>query len=179
MDIGKKLKQLRIDKGFTQEEVAVRCELSKGFISQVERNLTSPSIITLTDILECLGANLNGFFSEEGEEKIIFTPEDIFETNNENMKFNLQWLIPNAQKNIMEPILLTLEVGGQYHEEAAHEGEEFGYVLSGTINIAYGDKKVKCKKGECFYFKSNTNHYISNGGKSTAKLLWVSSPPSF
>ncbi|SET11741.1 helix-turn-helix domain-containing protein [Anaerobranca gottschalkii] len=179
MDIGKKLKQIRIDKGMTQEEVALRCELSKGFISQVERNLTSPSIVTLKDILECLGTDLKSFFSEETEEKIIFKPEDIFETNNDNLNFNVKWLIPNAQKNTMEPILLTLEPGGRYHEEAAHEGEEFGYVLSGVINISYRDKKYRCKKGECFYFKSSTNHQISNGGKTEAKVLWISSPPSF
>ncbi len=51
MDIGLKLKELRILKGLTQEELADRAELSKGFISQLERNLTSPSIATLMDIL--------------------------------------------------------------------------------------------------------------------------------
>ena len=55
MDIGLKLKELRILKGLTQEELADRAELSKGFISQLERNLTSPSIATLMDILQCLG----------------------------------------------------------------------------------------------------------------------------
>ena len=55
MDIGKKIRELRIQIGLTQEELADRAELSKGFISQVERNLTSPSIATLTDILQCLG----------------------------------------------------------------------------------------------------------------------------
>ena len=54
MDIGSRLKELRILKGLTQEELADRAELSKGFISQVERNLTSPSIATLMDILQCL-----------------------------------------------------------------------------------------------------------------------------
>lgn len=58
MDIGLKLKELRILKGLTQEELADRAELSKGFISQLERNLTSPSIATLTDILQCLGTTL-------------------------------------------------------------------------------------------------------------------------
>ena len=48
MDIGEKLRQLRLQRGLTQEELADRCELSKGFISQVERNLASPSIATLT-----------------------------------------------------------------------------------------------------------------------------------
>ena len=56
MDIGSKIKELRVVKGLTQEELADRAELSKGFISQVERDLTSPSIATLSDILQCLGA---------------------------------------------------------------------------------------------------------------------------
>ena len=55
MEIGKKIKLLRIEKGLTQEELAGRAELSKGFISQLERDLTSPSIATLIDILQCLG----------------------------------------------------------------------------------------------------------------------------
>ena len=65
MDIGLKLKELRIQKSLTQEELADRAELSKGFISQLERNLTSPSISTLTDILQCLGTDLKEFFNEE------------------------------------------------------------------------------------------------------------------
>ena len=63
MDIGSKLKEIRTLKGLTQEELADRAELSKGFISQLERNLTSPSIATLTDILQCLGTTLGEFFN--------------------------------------------------------------------------------------------------------------------
>ena len=58
MKIGNKLKELRIQKGLTQEELADRAELSKGFISQLERDLTSPSIATLVDILQVLGLSL-------------------------------------------------------------------------------------------------------------------------
>ena len=61
--IGTKIKDLRIQKGLTQEELADRCELSKGFISQLERDLTSPSIATLLDILTCLGTDLKDFLS--------------------------------------------------------------------------------------------------------------------
>mgnify|MGYP000016585402 CR=1 FL=1 len=62
MSIGGKLKELRILKGLTQEELADRAELSKGFISQVERDLTSPSIATLMDILQCLGTTIGVVF---------------------------------------------------------------------------------------------------------------------
>ena len=179
MEIGEKIKRMRIEKGLTQEELANRCELSKGFISQLENDLTSPSIATLIDILEILGTNLKEFFSDDRDEKITYTYEDMFETENEDLNYELMWLVPNAQKNAMEPIMITIGPGGQYIEEEPHEGEEFGYVLSGSIFLHLGDKKHKVKKGESFYFKPKSNHYISNSGKTPAKVIWISTPPSF
>ena len=76
MDIGSKIKSMRMEKQLTQEELANRCELSKGFISQLENNLTSPSIATLIDILEILGTNLREFFNEIDPERITFKKED-------------------------------------------------------------------------------------------------------
>ena len=179
MEIGDKIKRMRIEKGLTQEELANRCELSKGFISQLENDLTSPSIATLIDILEILGTNLKEFFSDDRDEKITYTYEDMIETENEELKYSLMWLVPNAQKNMMEPIMITLKPGGQYLEEDPHEGEEFGFVLSGNITLHLGDTKHKVKKGESFYFKPKANHYISNNGKTVAKVIWISTPPSF
>ena len=68
MDIGNKIKKLRTKQGLTLEELASRCELTKGFLSQLERNLTSPSITTLDDSLEALGSSLSEFFAEDKEE---------------------------------------------------------------------------------------------------------------
>ena len=79
MKIGAKVKELRVQKGLTQEELADRTELSKGFISQLERDLTSPSIATLMDILQALGTDLKDFFNEEPEEQIVFKESDYFE----------------------------------------------------------------------------------------------------
>lgn len=179
MNIGEKIKSIRIKNALTQEELADRCELTKGFISQVERDLTSPSITTLIDILEGLGTNLKDFFSETVDEKIVFSNEDFFETENEELNYLIKWIIPNAQKNSMEPILIEIEAGGKTKEDTPHEGEEFGYVINGWINLHIGDKKYKVKKGESFYFKANSNHYISNNGKVKANIIWVSTPPSF
>jgi transcriptional regulator with XRE-family HTH domain len=58
MQIGEKIKRMRLRLGLTQEDLAARTELSKGFISQLERDLTSPSIATLMDILEALGSDI-------------------------------------------------------------------------------------------------------------------------
>lgn len=179
MEIGDKIRSLRISKGLTQEELANRCELSKGFISQVENDLTSPSIATLVDILEILGTNLNEFFSENSEERIIYKNDDMFETEDKDLKYSLKWLVPSSQKNDMEPIMLTLEPNGRYIEEEPHEGEEFGFVLNGSVILHLGDKTYKVKKGESFYFKPKANHYLSNPGKTLAKVIWITTPPSF
>ena len=114
MNIGLKLKELRILKGLTQEELADRAELSKGFISQLERNLTSPSIATLLDILQCLGTTIGEFFNESPEEQIVFGKSDYFEKLDTELKNEIKWIIPNAQKNVMEPIMLTLEAEGYF-----------------------------------------------------------------
>ena len=189
MEIGQRIKQLRVMKGLTQEELADRAELSKGFISQVERDLTSPSIATLMDILQCLGVSVSEFFTEEPEEQIVFTKEDsqvkrillikrdYFIKKDEENKNTIEWIVPNAQKNQMEPILLKLEPGGSTDPDNPHEGEEFGYVLNGAVTIHLGNKVYRAKKGETFYYVSGKQHYLTS--KVGATVLWISSPPTF
>lgn len=177
MNIGTKIRDLRILNGLTQEDLADRAELSKGFISQVERDLTSPSIATLVDILQCLGTNIGDFFCEVTEEPVVFKDEDYFIKTDQELGNEIKWIIPNAQKNMMEPILLTLQKGGSTYPDNPHEGEEFGYVLQGSITIHIGNALHTAKKGESFYFSPHKKHYITT--KSGAVLLWVSTPPSF
>ena len=180
MDIGEKLRALRQQRNLTQEELADRCELSKGFISQVERNMASPSIATLTDMLECLGSDLNSFFSDSKDERIVFSPDDMFQKiDADNLKSSITWLIPTAQKNRMEPILVELEEGGKTEELPPFEGEEFGYVLSGSVCLITGNSKHKVSAGESFCLHPNAVHHIENAGKRKARLIWISNPPMF
>ena len=175
MQIGAKIKALRIANDLTLEELASRSELTKGFLSQLERDLTSPSISTLEDILEALGTNLSEFFAAEPEEQIVFHQGDFFIDEGED--HTIEWIIPNAQKNEMEPIRLTLKPGGSTVPDNPHEGEEFGYVLSGSVTINLGKQKFRAKKGESFYYTPDKTHFLSS--KSGAVVLWISSPPSF
>ncbi|MDR3092037.1 MAG: XRE family transcriptional regulator [Clostridiales bacterium] len=179
MNIGEKIKRLRVKMNLTQEELANRCELSKGFISQVERDLTSPSIATLADILESLGSNLREFFSESADEKIVFQKDDVFVQENGPRGSSIHWIIPNAQKNSMEPIMLKLAEGGRSELYAPHEGELFGFVLSGGVSLCVGGRKFKAGSGEAFYYKANSEHYIENRAKGESVIIWVCSPPNF
>ena len=177
MDLGSKLRDMRQQKNLTQEELADRCELTKGYISQLENDLTSPSIATLIDLLNALGSNLSDFFHEETEEKIVFTEAEYIEKQSDGMLFS--WVIPNAQKNMMEPVLVELEAGAATQIDFPHEGEEFGYVLEGRIAIVRAEKSSIAKKGESFYFTANKEHRIVNKGRGKARFLWISTPPNF
>ena len=179
MKIGKKLKELRTQNGLTLEELANRSELTKGFLSQLERDLTSPNISALENILEALGTNLADFFQSSKEEQIVFHTQDFFEKNDSELKNYLQWIIPNAQKNTMEPILLTLEQGGSTYPDNPHEGEEFGYILKGSVVLVVGNKRLKVKSKETFYITGKEGHYLENVSSADAKVLWVSTPPVF
>lgn len=178
MEIGDKIKQLRLQRGLTQEELAARTELTKGFISQLERDLTSPSIATLMDILAALGTDVAGFFRESPEEAVAYSAEDMF-VKEEPDGYTIRWLVTNAQKNALEPILVTIPAGVSGAEDGPHEGEEFGYVLSGSVTLTVGDKKYRVKKGGSFYFRPTRAHSLTNSGKIEARVLWVSTPPSF
>ncbi len=148
--------------------------MTKGFLSQLERDLTSPSVATLENILEALGTNLKDFFSEDEDEQIVFSKDDFFENIQDDYK--ISYIIPNAQKNEMEPILIELKKGKKSMEIDPHDGEEFGYVIHGKITLMNGDEEYEVKKGETFYLKGNLPHYIVNKHDTLAKVIWVSTP---
>lgn len=177
MEIGLKIKELRQRAELTQEELANRCDLSKSFISQLENDLTSPSISTLEDILLALGTDLPQFFSVAKEERVVFTADDYFES--EDGKVKTTWLITNSQKNEMEPILVTVPPNTKTTADMPHEGEEFGYVVEGEIMLHIGDNVYRAGRNDSFYYASDRSHYLENKSDREAKVLWISSPPNF
>ena len=178
MIIGEKIKRLRVLNGLTQEELANRCELTKVYF---------PGGKGFDFAVDCYargysgepGDQPEGLFNDRIQEKVVFTADDIFTNEDEDLMHRVDWIVPNAQKNMMEPIMVTLEPGGNTSPQDPHEGEEFGYVLKGHIYLHLGKQKFKASRGDCFYFIPNVAHYLANGGKSEAKVLWVSTPPSF
>ncbi len=179
VNIGKKIRALRLQNNLTQEELANRLELTKGYISQIENNLTSPSMQTLFSILEVLGTDVHEFFSNEEEPTVVFKKDDFYEKENEQLKHMISWIVPNAQKYEMEPIIIDIEPGGQSEIDDPHAGEEFGYVLEGQVTLILNKKRHVIRKGETFYYRANKEHYLMNTYHTRAKVLWISTPPMF
>lgn len=179
MKIGERLKRLRIINSLTQEELASRADLTKGFISQLENDATSPSIATLKDILDVFGVSMQEFFSDTTDaEDIVYGKDARVQASNDE-KIQVELLVPGAQNREMDPVLVTLAPGEEMDEQQFHEGEEFGFVLLGKVQLKLDEKLHTVKKDECFYFSSDKKHSVKNIGKGPARILWVVTPPTF
>lgn len=180
MQIGKTIKKLRLQAGLTQEELANRANLTKGFISQVENDATSPSIATLQDIVSALGVTLGDFFkSDAPPAKVVYTSTDWVVSGDSETGFELTFLIPRAHLSEMEPVLVRLDPGKSTETSPGHGGEEFGYVLDGQVELNLGGVVHRARKGECFHYPASASHFMVNTGRRGATVLWISTPPSF
>ena len=178
MKIGERIRNLRQLSSLTQEELAERAGLTKGFISQVERDKTSISLDSLVQILDALDENISDFFLDTKEKDIVYRKEDRVEIEKTGVsKFEL--LIPGSTNKKMEAVMVILKPGEKTEIEEPHEGEEMGFILGGRIEIQLGKKTYRAKKGECFYFAAERDHALTNVGSREAVLLWITSPPYF
>jgi transcriptional regulator with XRE-family HTH domain len=172
MKIGTKIRRLRKLRGLTIEELADNANLTKGFISQLERDLTVPSVLNLKQILDVLGIQLSAFFSDITErEKNIFSLKDrLLEGSSKNYK--IEKLIPKLQYLEMEPVLLTLEPLIEYKKQF-EEDEGFGFVVKGNLEIKVNDERKIIKRGDCFYLFFDSTLYLKNLSKKNAEILIV------
>ncbi|MEJ2536351.1 MAG: XRE family transcriptional regulator [Calditrichia bacterium] len=172
MKIGTKIRRLRKLRGLTIEELADNANLTKGFISQLERDLTVPSVLNLKQILDVLGIQLSAFFSDITErEKNIFSLKDrLLEGSSKNYK--IEKLIPKLQYLEMEPVVLTLEPLIEYKKQF-EEDEGFGFVLKGNLEIKINDERQVIKRGDCFYLFFDNTFSLKNLSKKNAEILMV------
>ncbi len=174
--IGQKIRSLRLASELTQEELAVRSGVSKGFISQLENDQTSVQIDTLSDILEALGQSLGGFFTDAVPEKPVYKPAERVSIDNTGAS-SFEILIPGSTNNLMDPAMVTLDPGQSLAKRGPHSGEQFGYVLKGMVTLRLGKHVYKVRRKGCFYFESNQEYQILNDNSNPAIFLWVLSPP--
>ena len=172
MKIGPKIRRLRKLKGITIEELANSANLTKGFISQLERDLTMPTVNTLKQILDVLGIQLSSFFNDLAErEKNIFTQKDrVIEKLKQDYK--IENLTPKLKYLEMEPVLLTLEPMTTYKTRFA-EDEGFGFVVKGHLELQINDEKKRINKNDCFYIFFDNTLVLKNLSKRNAEILFV------
>jgi transcriptional regulator with XRE-family HTH domain len=184
INLGEKIKTLRKKIGMTQKELAEQVGLTPSFISQLEKNLISPSLDSLLKLSEKLNTQPI-YFLVEGEssplQKMVIKPgerQDIQLPTLKGWNIKLQLLVSDTINRRMEPYLLTLNEGatisGHFYK---HKGDEFAYILAGEIEVEIQDEKHLLRQGDSLYIGSTFPSKWSNTGKGDATILWVLSPP--
>lgn len=172
MKLGSKIRRLRLAKGYTQEELADRCDLSRSFISQLESDKVSPSVETLERILRVLGTDLKHFFSDE-QKKIIFKRSERVPVYELPPGVKIEILMDAIEDKELDAKIVELEPGAQTETEDYHDGDEFGYVIEGVVELYIDGRKFKANAGDCFYYSGDSAHYLRNPGKEKAVVLWI------
>ncbi|MHA6258551.1 helix-turn-helix domain-containing protein [Sporosarcina sp. CAU 1771] len=174
MQIGRKIKSLRLKKGLTQEELGERTDLTKGHISQLERDLNSPSIETLFALLEVLGTTPKDFFDNSKDSaKIVCSSDEQTVFTDSQLKYSMRWLVPRSNENNMEPVRITLENKGEFKTFEPSLSETFIYVLVGKVILELGDLKYTANEGDAIYYEASDNHQLFNAFEGTSEVILV------
>lgn len=176
--VGNRVRQLRKVRGRSLKELALRAGLSVGFLSQIERGLSSASVRALARIAEALEVSIGDVFpsepsSDEGH-RITAGPAERKRIDLADSGTLKELLTPFSRVPRLDIFIITLQPGGKSGDEAyAHSGEEAGFVMEGGIELIVDGKKHILGEGDSFRFNSNRPHQFRNAGDRPAKALWV------
>lgn len=176
--LGNSIKKLREERNLTLKNVSEMTGLSIGFLSQVERDITDPSISSLKKIAEAFGVRITEFFEKYPDENCIVRKEQRSKLLLGNAKVIYELLAPSKERK-MEPILKTIEPNACSGKVEGHEGEEFALIIQGKLEVCLGDKVYILEEGDSIYFDANQPHQYKNNTKDTCVCVWVVTPPAF
>ncbi|MEJ7420578.1 XRE family transcriptional regulator [Staphylococcus haemolyticus] len=173
MQIGNKLRNLRRQKNLTQEELAERTDLSKGYISQIESQHASPSMETFLNILEVLGTSPSDFFKEKSKEKVLYTKNERTIYDEYDRGYVLNWLVMKSNEFEMEPLILSLKPGASYKHFDPSESDTLIYCLKGCVTLTLGNSRYQANEQDVLYFRANEIHQLHNETTDEIEILIV------
>ncbi|HEY3425620.1 MAG TPA: XRE family transcriptional regulator [Negativicutes bacterium] len=181
-DIGNKIKQLRTNKKITLKELSELTNLSTGFLSQLERGLTSIATDSLANIANVFDVELSYFFSnlKKTRNHIVRSYEkEVFQI--ENSRFIHYHLAHNLQEKSMLPRMIDLLPINSDEDisEYPHEGEEFIHVLEGTLTLFINHEQHELFPGDSAHYSSTVIHNWANYTNKIVRLLVISNPNPF
>jgi transcriptional regulator with XRE-family HTH domain len=182
--VGLKMKHTRLLKGLTLKQLAELAGCSESLLSRIENGNANPSIKMMHRVALALGMPVSGLFQENvdssdvvmrhGERPTVGTDQV-----RRGKGSKLEALIPSGRINLLSGYINDIDPGGGSEGVLQHEGEEFGYVLDGEIELTVDNRSYQLREGDSFYFRSERPHSYINNRKKVARVLWINTPPSF
>lgn len=174
--MGLRLRALRASRHLPLVEVARAVGISVGFLSAIERSHMSASVGTLRKLARYYKLNILDFFDPAQSNPYLVRPA---ERKRLDAGAGVKMELLAWGNTVMEPHLFTIAPGAGSGESYSHEGEEFLFVVRGSLDIALEGQSHRLLAGDSFYFESNTAHTWRNSGKTETVVLWVNTPPTF
>jgi transcriptional regulator with XRE-family HTH domain len=176
--VGQRIRDLRHANGLSLETVSARSGLSIGFLSQVERGLSSPSlrvVTTLADVLGCGFGALFGMASPPADTRVVTRQDERAELSLWRSGISKQLLSPAGGAGRLNLFLVLMEPGASTGDELyAHDGEEAGLVVEGAMTLTVETETWTLATGDSFRFSSRQPHRFSNpSAEAPARILWV------
>ena len=180
IDVGERLRSVRITFGLSQRALARRAGVTNGLISLIEQNRVSPSVSSLKKVLDGVPMTLAEFFTLDmaAAPKAFFGTEELTELGNEQVSLRLV----AAQRAGRQLTLLheRYAPGAETGDEMlSHRGEEGGIVVKGRIELTLAGVTRVLTAGEAYYFSSHLPHRFKNVGREPCEIISASTPPSF
>jgi transcriptional regulator with XRE-family HTH domain len=180
--LGERIRGLRKRRKLTLAQLAEACNLSIGYISQIERNLAYPSIPALVSIAKSLGVTVQWFFAGASP-----VPQDehgyvVRRGNRLNLQYEhgiIDELVTPKMSLQVEMIYSRLPPGTESAESYTHDGDGVGFVVSGELEMWVGERHFHLYEGDSCSYSSGEPHRYRNPGSREAIIIWAISPPSF
>jgi len=176
-EIGRKIKQLRQERGLSLVDLAAKTGFTKGYISKVENSKKSPPVSTLITISNALRVSLPNIFSDE-ENKTSITvvkksERKMMARDGTAFGYSYEPLALGYPDRRMEPYILTLPVRPKGQGIFQHKGQELLFVLEGTMHFTHGETELIVEQGDCIYFDAGVPHFGASQGSKETKCLMV------
>ncbi len=170
--LGSRLREHRRALGYTLQEVADATNLSVGFISQLERDLTSPSLASLAAIAQFLQTHVSEFLVMPGASSSVSRPKD-----RELHSFTkggqiFERISATFPGHLLNAVIIQ-KAPGYRSELSRHEGEELYYVIEGSITIELDNRQIILHAGDSMHFESGRSHSTWNHTTNTTRILVV------
>ncbi|MGM7719308.1 helix-turn-helix domain-containing protein [Metabacillus sp. Hm71] len=177
--IGIKIKELRKERRLTLKQISEKTNLSISFLSQVERLKSSVTLESLKKISEALDVNPSYFFSNPVKKTTpMIIRNSLRDLNDRTNSFIYKDLVVNIENPLFTPLLVMLKPGENRGNSYSHKGQEFLYVLEGTLTVLIDDEEQNLHPFDCIYLDSTTPHNWMNHTDSDVKFLCISSNPA-
>ena len=182
LNLSARLKALRQDRGISQKSLARGIGVTPSTISQIEGNLIYPSLPALVKMAEILAVDVSAFFQEHAgvPRQVVFRgPEPAASTpDGAPAGVAVQRLLPQGYNAGAEAYLVTFQGAAVIDRHfRTHKGEEFGYLLSGRLEVVIQDQPHALASGDAVYLTVDTPTHWTNPTREAACLLWLTLAP--